>query len=111
MTKKKRLINAVHSLGDCPVEENEFTLNPGFKSKTKKVILKEAKFTEKVKDTTVLDKERKHSVQSVIVRLMKSRKEMDYQKLVNEVEKLMLKFKPTTRVLSIPPSIFNLLSS
>lgn len=98
MTKKKRIINAVHSLGDCPVEKNLYELNPNFKSKTKKVVLKDAKFTEKAKDTSVLDKERKHAVQSVIVRLMKSRKELGYNKLVNEVEKLMLKFKPTTRV-------------
>lgn len=49
-------------------------------------------------DTTVVEVERKHAVQSVIVRVMKSRKEMQYNDLVKEVEKLMFKFRPTTRV-------------
>lgn len=92
------MINALHSITEKGIKDNEFELNKDFKSKTKKVILKEAKFSEIQKDTSVLDTERKHAVQSVIVRLMKSRKELEYNKLVNEVEKLMLKFKPTTRV-------------
>jgi cullin 3 len=86
-------------LEEVKIEQNVFTFNQSFKSKSKKVTLKEAKFVEKVADTSVIDKERKHAVQSVIVRLMKSRKELDYNKLVIEVEKLMFKFKPSTRVL------------
>ena len=76
----------------------EFFLNPEYKSKSKKVLLKDAKFSEKKEEDGAVEEERKHSVQSVIVRVMKSRKEMVYNELVNEVEKLMFKFRPTTRV-------------
>lgn len=76
----------------------KFCLNPEFKSKSKKVLLKDAKFSEKKEEDGAVEDERKHSVQSVIVRVMKSRKEMVYNELVNEVEKLMFKFRPTTRV-------------
>jgi len=98
MTKKKKLIKTEHPISSTKIEENIFSLNSEFKSKSKKVVLKEAKFVEKVADTSVIDKERKHAVQSVVVRLMKSRKELEYNKLVLEVEKLMFKFKPSTRV-------------
>ena len=76
----------------------KFYVNTDFKSKSKKVLFKDAKFAEKKEDDGVVEEERRHSVQSVIVRVMKSRKEMNYNDLVNEVEKLMFKFRPTTRV-------------
>lgn len=76
----------------------KFVINPSYKSKTKKVVLKDAKFAEKKIDSGTVEVERKHAVQSVIVRVMKSRKEMEYSELVREVEKLMFKFRPTTRV-------------
>ena len=66
-------------------------------------MLKDAKFTEKKEEDGAVEEDRKHSVQSVVVRVMKSRKEMMYNELVNEVEKLMFKFRPTTRVRSALP--------
>lgn len=81
--------------------ELKFAINPTFKSKSKKIQFKDAKFAEKKIDTGTVEVERKHAVQSVIVRVMKSRKEMDYNELVREVEKLMFKFRPTTRVSSL----------
>ncbi len=79
--------------------EVKFFINPLFKSKNKKVVFKDAVFVEKKEeDDGVVEEERRHSVQSVIVRVMKSRKEMMYNDLVKEVEKLMSKFRPTTRL-------------
>ena len=98
MTKKKKIVIPVHSLEEKLHQDNTYTLNMQFKSKTKKVALKEAKFSEVVKSNVNVEKERKATIQSVIVRLMKSRKELEYAKLVTEVEKLLLKFKPTSRV-------------
>ena len=97
MTKKKKLLLLRDESKD--LKENEFIFNRQFKSKTKKFTLKEAKFeNEGAKDSAIVDVMRKQAVQSVVVRLMKSRKELPYNKLVLEVEKLMLKFRPTTRV-------------
>jgi aminoglycoside N3'-acetyltransferase len=75
-----------------------FGINHEFSSKTKKVTLKNAKFVEKKKEVDEVVVERKHTIQSTIVRLMKSRKALEFATLALEVEKMLLKFKPTARV-------------
>src|SRR3990167_4390252 len=73
-------------------------LNPNFKSKSKKVTLKEAKFEDKSKKSNTVDNDRVQAIQGCIVRVLKSNKVMEYLEVVRNVEKLMLKFNPASKV-------------
>lgn len=73
-------------------------LNPEFKSKTKRVIIREAKFEDKFKGKANVDADRVLAIQGCIVRVMKSNKIMEYTEVCKMVEKLMLKFNPTSKV-------------
>lgn len=77
---------------------DRFALNPDFKSKTKKVVLRDARFEDKFKGKSIVDDERVLAIQGCIVRVMKSNKIMEYSEVVRAVEKLMLKFSPTSKV-------------
>jgi hypothetical protein len=77
----------------------KFKLNPEFKSKTKKIVLKEAKFEDRSKGKANVDNERVLAIQGCIVRVLKSNKVMEYADVVRTVEKLMLKFNPTSKAI------------
>ena len=74
-----------------------WTINKDFKCKLKRFTLKEAKFTESQKDPSSIDAERKVAIESCVVRVMKSRKVLKYQELINDVMKLLLKFSPDSK--------------
>ena len=76
-----------------------YKLNPDFKSKTKKVVLKEAKLDDKFKAKNQVDTDRVLAIQGCVVRVLKSNKVMDYSEVIRMVEKLMLKFNPTSKAI------------
>lgn len=76
--------------------EDLWMLNPNFKSKLKRFTLKEPKFADTMKDSSV-DAERKYAIESCLVRVMKSRKILNHQELINDVMKLQLKFSPDSK--------------
>lgn len=80
-------------------EDSRFVINSDFKSKTKKTVLREARIEEKFKAKTQVDTERVLAIQGCIVRVLKSSKVMDYAEVVKTVEKLMLKFSPTSKAI------------
>merc|ERR1712072_515807 len=62
-----------------------------------KVPMIAAKITQEEKDSTrqTVDEDRKHAIEAAIVRIMKTRKSLDHQKLVLEAsQQLMRHFKP-----------------
>lgn len=79
-------------------EFDSLRINPDFKSKLKRFSLKEAKFDDKFKSKSNVDGDRVQAIQGCIVRVMKSNKVMEYPDVVKMVEKLMLKFSPTSKV-------------
>lgn len=78
-------------------ETGKFELNADFKSKSKKVLLKAAKFEDRFKGKAQVDNERVAAIQGCIVRVMKSNKVMEYPEVVKMVEKLLLKFNPNSK--------------
>lgn len=100
---KDAIVNEANE-NDGPATGNQLTdtdfliLNPDFKSKFKKVTLKEAKFEDKSKKSNTVDNDRVQAIQGCIVRVLKSNKVMEYQEVVRNVEKLMLKFNPSSKV-------------
>ncbi len=86
--------------GEGPLQESSsFSINSQFKSKTKKTTLREARIEEKFKGKNQVDTERVQAIQGCIVRVLKSNKIMDYGEVVKTVEKLMLKFNPTSKAI------------
>lgn len=78
-------------------DTGKYELNVDFKSKSKKVLLKAAKFEDKFKGKAQVDNERVAAIQGCIVRVMKSNKVMEYPDVVKMVEKLLLKFNPNSK--------------
>mmetsp|Transcript_22229 Transcript_22229/g.71840 ORF Transcript_22229/g.71840 Transcript_22229/m.71840 type:complete len:749 (-) Transcript_22229:395-2641(-) len=75
------------------------TYNVGFADRARriKVPMIAAKITQEEKDATraTVDEDRKHAIEAAIVRIMKTRKSLDHQKLVLEAStQLMRHFKP-----------------
>lgn len=87
------------SQGGSPLDAL-YHLNPEFRPKLRKTVLKEASLQGSVgRGKSQVDSERVTAIQSCIVRVMKSNKLMEYQELVKTVEKLMLKFSPSTKAI------------
>merc|ERR1719240_1324336 len=76
-----------------------FKYNAAFTDKARriKVPMIAAKITQEEKDSTrqTVDEDRKHAIEAAIVRIMKTRKSLDHQKLILEAStQLMRHFKP-----------------
>jgi cullin 3 len=87
-----------------------FTINEKFKSKMRsvKIPIISARSFKKTDDTVKhLSKERGYTIDATIVRIMKSRKTLDYQSLMAEIIKQISLFKPEIRI--IKKSIENLI--
>lgn len=80
-------------------ESSQFAINKDFKSKTKKVTIREARLEDRFKGKNQVDNERVLAIQGCIVRVLKSNKIMEYSEVVRMVEKLMLKFNPTSKAI------------
>jgi cullin 1 len=93
---------------------DKLTYNVGFSDRARriKVPMIAAKITQEEKDATraTVDEDRKHAIEAAIVRIMKTRKSLDHQKLVLEAStQLMRHFKPDPKQIkcasSAAPSI------
>lgn len=76
-----------------------FRLNPEFRPKAKRVALKEAKFEDRLKAKNAVDNERVHAIQGAIMKVMKNSKVVEYGELCRLVEKMMLKFSPSSKAI------------
>ena len=78
---------------------DKITYNAAFSDRARriKVPMIAAKITQEEKDSTraTVDEDRKHAIEAAIVRIMKTRKTLDHQKLVLEASNQLLRhFKP-----------------
>jgi Cullin family len=96
---KETMMNELGETDGNQLKETDFLiLNPDFKSKFKRVTLRDAKFEDKSKKSNTVDNDRVQAIQGCIVRVLKSNKVMEYLEVVRNVEKLMLKFNPASKV-------------
>jgi len=77
--------------------DNTYRFNPGFSSKFMKVVIQCLPFVEVAVARETIEIDRTHTVQSVIVRVMKIRKTMSHVDLVNTVLSECVKFTPETK--------------
>lgn len=81
-------------------ETRTYTLNPNFDFRAQKTKdLKEARFDDKFKPKCNVDTERSTAIKGCIMRVLKSNKIMDYSEVIRNVEKLLLRFNPTSKAI------------
>ena len=88
-------------------EDDEYSINYNFKSKTNRFKIPIPSLEVKTKKDPNIDLNRKFSLEASIVRIMKTRKEMNHNDLISEVFKHISLFKP--QVKQIKKSIESLL--
>lgn len=80
--------------------DDKFSFNTWFKSASKKISIpsvqeKSVKYRDKV------DEDREHAIQGQVVRLMKARKFMAFDSIIQEVQKSLVQFHPEIKVESL----------
>merc|ERR1712139_4458 len=96
LTHQKHSI-LIQSPSSSEVEDDtEFSLNHEFASDRMKVVLTTVKKEKKCQPTAKVDvqRERKHAMDALIVRIMKARQRLDHNSLLDEVFKQCTLFKP-----------------
>lgn len=78
----------------------EYYLNPNFDFRNQKTKdLKEARFDDKFKPKCNVDTERSTAIRGCIMRVLKSNKIMDYSEVIRNVERLLLRFSPSSKAI------------
>ena len=79
-------------------ESRTYCLNPKFDFKAQKTKdLREARFDDKFKPKCNVDTERSTAIRGCIMRVLKSNKIMDYSEVIRNVERLLLRFNPSSK--------------
>ena len=81
-------------------QTKSYFLNPQFDFKGQKTKdLREARFDDKFKPKCDVDTERSTAIRGCIMRVLKSNKIMDYSEVIRNVERLLLRFSPTSKAI------------
>lgn len=77
-----------------------YYLNPKFDFRAQKTKeLREARFDDKFKPKCNVDTERSTAIRGCIMRVLKSNKIMDYSEVIKNVERLLLRFSPSSKAI------------